>query len=180
MPKHVVQEGDCISSMAESNGLFWKTVWDHPENADLKEKRQDPNILFPGDVVFIPELRLRLETKPVDGKHKFVRKGVPAKIRIRIMQPPEPAQTAAARGTAGTANSRHVEEGDPEPEPPPSDEPRSNTPYLLNIDGTLTNGTTDGDGYVEIPISPSARQGTLTLDPGTPQETWASRITMRG
>jgi hypothetical protein len=168
---YTVQPGDCIGSLAEANGLLWQTVWDHSENTALKEKRKDPNILFPGDVVFIPEIRLRIETKPVDQKHKFIRKGIPAKIRLRIMKAPEPSQTAASRGTAGESGARHFEAGDPEPEPPQADEPRSNTPYVLNIDGTLTNGKTDADGYVEIPISPLAREGTLTLDPGTLKET---------
>jgi len=171
MPKYVVQSGDCISSLAEENGLLWQTIWDHPENAELKAKRQDPNILLPGDEVFIPAIELRLETRPVDGTHKFVKKGVPAKLRIRIMKAAEPAQGAAPRGTSGQPGSRHFEAGDPEAPEPQPDEPRSNTPYVLDIDGKLTDGQTDGDGYIEIKIPPRAKNGNLKLDPGTSKET---------
>jgi hypothetical protein len=33
MPKHTVAEGECLSSIAHRYGFFWKTLWDHPENA---------------------------------------------------------------------------------------------------------------------------------------------------
>jgi len=41
--------------------------------------------------------------------------------------------------------------------------PRAGLSYVLSIDGTLTNGTTDGEGRIEVPISPSASQGQLTI-----------------
>jgi N-acetylmuramoyl-L-alanine amidase len=50
-------QGDSTTRIAFRNGFFWKTVWEHPENSELKSKRKDPNILLPGDTVFIPERR---------------------------------------------------------------------------------------------------------------------------
>jgi hypothetical protein len=43
-------------------------------------------------------------------------------------------------------------------------------PYVLNVDGKLTNGSTDADGTIDVPIPPGARRGKLTLSPGTTQE----------
>jgi hypothetical protein len=86
MPKnHTVAQGDCISSIAEKNGLFWETVWNHPENSELKEKRKDPNILLPGDVVFVPDKQMKEESGATEQCHKFRKKGVPAKIRLQIL-----------------------------------------------------------------------------------------------
>jgi N-acetylmuramoyl-L-alanine amidase len=59
MPNHNVVQGDCVLSIAEQYGFFWETVWNHPSNAELKKKREDPAILYPGDVVFVPEKRLK-------------------------------------------------------------------------------------------------------------------------
>ena len=35
----------------------WKMIYEHPDNKDFKDKRTNPNILFPGDRVLIPDKR---------------------------------------------------------------------------------------------------------------------------
>src|SRR3954452_2305780 len=55
MPTYTVQQGDHMSGIAEQFGFQqMETVWNHPNNAELKQLRKDPHILFPGDQVFIP------------------------------------------------------------------------------------------------------------------------------
>jgi hypothetical protein len=34
-----IEAGDCIFSIADSAGHYWKTIWDHPRNHQLKQKR---------------------------------------------------------------------------------------------------------------------------------------------
>ena len=85
MPEHTVAAGDCILSIAEENGFHWETIWNHASNSQLKAARGDPNVLFPGDVVFVPEKRLKEATKPTDQTHKFVKKGTPGKVRLRLL-----------------------------------------------------------------------------------------------
>jgi hypothetical protein len=90
MPTHTVKAGDCISSIAEKHGLFWETVWDHPDNAQLKAEREDPNVLRPGDQVFVPEKEKKEKSCAAGTKHSFVRKGVPARFAISLYDDDEP------------------------------------------------------------------------------------------
>jgi len=133
MPKQPVGQGESTSSLAKKNGFFWKTIWEHPENAELKSLRKDPNVLFPDDEIFIPEKQLKDVSKPVDQVHKFKRKGEPCKLKVQLMK-------------AG--------------------KPRKNETYVLNLDGKLINGTTDGDGKLEHFISGDSRSALLTLRNG--------------
>lgn len=88
MPKeHRVRPGECISSIAETNGFFPDTIWNHADNADLKKLRQDPNTLVPGDVVVIPDKEAGEESGATGARHKFKRKGVPETFVIRLLDP---------------------------------------------------------------------------------------------
>ena len=81
---HTVVEGDSIPSLAYAAGLFPETVWNDPRNAELKALRKDMNILLPGDQVFLPEKRRRVESAGADARHRFRRKGVPIKLRLQL------------------------------------------------------------------------------------------------
>jgi len=85
MPNHTVSQGECISSIAWQHGFFPNTIWNDPANAALKSARKDPNVLFPGDVVFIPEKQSKQADAATEKKHTYVLKGVPAKLRLRIL-----------------------------------------------------------------------------------------------
>ena len=130
MPNYTVKQGDCISSIAYKHGLFWEKVWDHPQNSKLKEKRKDPNILHPGDIVFVPDKEEKQESGATEQRHRFCKKGVPEKLRITFM--------------AGK-------------------EPIANEKYVLDIDGDLRSGATDGEGNLEETIPPNARSAKLWL-----------------
>jgi hypothetical protein len=80
--EHIVQQGDCISSIAAQYGFTPETIWDFPANSELKQKRQNGNVLFEGDVVVVPDKTLREESRPTDQKHKFLREGIPEMLKI--------------------------------------------------------------------------------------------------
>jgi hypothetical protein len=86
----VVVSGDSIPSIADDSGHFWETVWNFPDNAELKSKRKNPNILAPGDEVSVPPIRLKDFPCGTDARHSFKRKGVPNKIKIQLFQFGEP------------------------------------------------------------------------------------------
>jgi hypothetical protein len=85
---YVVQQGDCISSLAYSCGFKWQTLWDY--NPELKALRKNPNALQPGDLIKIPALRPRYEERSTDQLHRFVLNGVPAKFRLVLERFDEP------------------------------------------------------------------------------------------
>ena len=82
--------GDSIPSLAKDAGHFWPTVRDHPANAELKALRKNPNVLNPGDEVFIPEIEVVEKSKSSDQKHKFKLKGEKLKYKLRLMRLGEP------------------------------------------------------------------------------------------
>lgn len=60
MPEHTVKPGECLSSIAADYGFGdWKALYDHPSNAALRRKRENPHLLFPGDTVSIPEKQIK-------------------------------------------------------------------------------------------------------------------------
>lgn len=129
---YIVKEDDCMSSIAEATGHFWQTLWDDPANANLKEVRKDPNVLLPGDKVTVKPITKKTVSKATNASYRFRRKGVPAKLHIRLMK---------------------------------YGEPRANESYRVDIDGKLTRGVTDGQGYVDIYIPCNAKKGKLWVGP---------------
>jgi len=69
---HTVEQGEYLASIAKDYGFSdWHTIYDHPQNADLKKNRPNPNILLPGDEIFIPDKQLKQESCPTEKKHCF-------------------------------------------------------------------------------------------------------------
>jgi len=86
MAVHIVEDGECLSSLAARYGLpGWKALHDHPANAALKKKRPNPNVLAPGDQVMVPDR----ETKSVSGvtgrRHTFVVTRRTVKLRVALV-----------------------------------------------------------------------------------------------
>jgi hypothetical protein len=162
MPDYTVRQGDSTSSIAFRHGMFWETIWDHSANAELRASREDKNILYPGDVLFIPDGNIRAESGSTEQRHRYRLRGVPERIRLRFIEDREESAQ-----TAGSSNQSQRSSGGRDQS---KDMPRANVPYVLDIDGRLTQGNTDDDGCVECPIPPDARRGRVILNPSTPQQ----------
>lgn len=76
--------GESIPSIAKSKGFFWKTIWEHPNNAGLKAERESPNILYRGDRVFVPDKELKEVPCATNERHDFRLKGDPVKFVLRL------------------------------------------------------------------------------------------------
>jgi hypothetical protein len=82
---HVVQQGEHLSQIAKQYGFRdFNTVWNHPDNADLKKLRQSPNVLFPGDTVKIPDKTQKKESRPTGQKHSFKLAGGRLLLRLAL------------------------------------------------------------------------------------------------
>lgn len=80
---HIVEQGEYLASIAKDYGFSdWHTIYDHPQNADLKKKRPNPNVLFPGDQLFIPDKQLKEESCATEKKHRFQIKVPKASLKI--------------------------------------------------------------------------------------------------
>ena len=86
MPKRKVGQGETTSSIAKKNGFFWRTIWEHGENADLRAKRRDPNVLLADDLIFVPEKKLKEVSKGTETEHVFKLKGEPAKLKLQLFK----------------------------------------------------------------------------------------------
>jgi N-acetylmuramoyl-L-alanine amidase len=72
MPNNEVQQGECLSKIAGSYGFRdWKRIYNHANNAEFRKKRPNPNIIFPGDIVWIPEKDEQGRDIPTGKRHSF-------------------------------------------------------------------------------------------------------------
>lgn len=69
---YTVVQGDHLSRVAAQFGFAdYLTIWDHASNASLKKARDNPNVLLPGDRLFIPDLEPKRETVATGKTHPF-------------------------------------------------------------------------------------------------------------
>ena len=82
---HIVTSGEWISKIAAIYGFAdWKQIWNAPENADLRIQRSDPNVIYPGDQVYVPQRKLREESCSSDKRHNFVLGKNKKRLKIKL------------------------------------------------------------------------------------------------
>jgi N-acetylmuramoyl-L-alanine amidase len=59
-------------SIAKAYGYRnWRTIYDHPQNSEFRRKRPNPDVLRPGDQIYIPDRTPRTESCASDKQHTF-------------------------------------------------------------------------------------------------------------
>ncbi len=82
---HTVRQGECFSSIARRYGFSSHLpVYNAPENAELRKKRPNPNILAPGDVIHIPELQTPSFRVATGRTHTFRLKKEKTTLRLVV------------------------------------------------------------------------------------------------
>lgn len=89
MPKfHVVSVGEHLPGIAARYGFRdWRTVWEGPDNADLRDLRTEPAALLPDDVVAIPDPEPRSVDCATAQRHTFRMRRAPVRLRLRLEDP---------------------------------------------------------------------------------------------
>ena len=55
MRPYLIWQGDYLTKLAHTMGFDGMSMWNHPRNKPLREKRQQPDMLHPGDILWIPD-----------------------------------------------------------------------------------------------------------------------------
>ena len=106
---HTVVQGEHLAGIAAQHGFRdFRTLWDHPRNAALKAERKNPNVLFPGDQVFIPDKQTREELRPVDARHRFVLAAQGLQLRVKVVDLRDKAVVRSALFRTGNGNANLV------------------------------------------------------------------------
>lgn len=170
--KYLIKPGDCIDSIAYRFSHHPATIWNHPDNAELKSIRENPNVLLKGDRLTVPEIQTKKVTGATEERHLFVRRGR-VKLRLLILHYPysedadggEPETDEDDEGELDCSGEDVEEEAEEEVSEPEEilEEPWADAPYELDLDGRPYEGSTDGDGWLEEWIPPNSERGFLRV-----------------
>ncbi len=140
---HTVAEQDCMASIASVFGFHRETLWQHAGNKALQDAKAEPLVLLPGQKVEIPARELHWQAVEAGQRVKLRRLGVPETFALTLLDREK--------------------------------KPRADLPFLATVlaaDGSRLKreqGSSDGDGRLEVKIPPHAHKLELTLGRG-PQE----------
>jgi N-acetylmuramoyl-L-alanine amidase len=69
---HVVQQGECLARIAKKYGFSsYRTIYDDSANQEFRKKRPDPNLVYPGDQIFIPDKQPKVISVATGAQHTF-------------------------------------------------------------------------------------------------------------
>lgn len=73
MPReHTIAAGETLAGLAAQHGFSrGSLIFDHPDNASLRELRTNPDVLATGDVVVLPDPVPGATQVRVDARHRF-------------------------------------------------------------------------------------------------------------
>jgi N-acetylmuramoyl-L-alanine amidase len=83
MADYTIRQGDTLARIAAAHQLAsWKKIYQHPNNADFRQKRPNPDLIYPGDLIYVPDREDRHESGDTDRRHSYVYKKPKQVLRI--------------------------------------------------------------------------------------------------
>lgn len=112
--KYMIRVGDHLSAIAAAHGFGdFKTIWEDPDNSELRAAREDPHVLAPGDLLVIPDRVVRERPCATGRAHRFVLTRAPLSLRIRVEDlRGEPLGGAEVRFAVEGAEEESTTDGD--------------------------------------------------------------------
>jgi hypothetical protein len=122
------------SIAADAGFKEWRWIWALGQNAGLRSNRPDPNLLAPGDSVFVPKVEPKTTSHPTDAAHEFVRDQDQDKLILRF-----------------NGVKVYIQNFGP-------------IAYTLTVAGTPKTGTISSeDDQVEVPLPIGTKEATLDI-----------------
>lgn len=82
---HTVAKGETLTRIAKQYKYSsWKKIYDHPDNGAFREKRPDPNIIYPGDEIIIPDIVPKKMSAKAGKSHTFCIKKEVEVVKIKL------------------------------------------------------------------------------------------------
>lgn len=130
-----VKSGESAELIVWSAGLEdFKAVWGSGDNAQLRQRRPDPNILMPGDTLVLPDAKPTVHELATGARHRVVVHVPRKELRLRVL----------AHKDTPLANAPYRLVLDDQPEP--------------------REGTTDGDGLLKEKVRIDVTGAVLEID----------------
>lgn len=105
---HIVEQGECLSSIAGKYGFQnYRAIYEHADNADFRRRRPNPNLIYPGDELVIPEAPLEVFVCKTGQLNRFVVKRPERKLHLKL-------RDGEGEAIAGADYELSIE-GDPDP-----------------------------------------------------------------
>jgi hypothetical protein len=89
MKPYVVKQGDYLEKIAHAAGADPDEVWNDPKNAGIKKQR-DPDLLHPGDIVYVPEPSPKWMPLKTGADNMYVAKVPRTKLSLTFMDRDKP------------------------------------------------------------------------------------------
>lgn len=92
--EHVIRPGECLASLAAKLRAAVDDIWELDENKDLRERRQDPYVLAPGDRVMVPTPSTQAVPVAAGMRHVFQVRSAFADFQVRVVRNGKPRANA--------------------------------------------------------------------------------------
>ena len=137
---YTVQQGEWLAKITRLYGFGdWRKIYNHPDNAQLRCLRPNPNVLYPGDRIFIPEKEIGEVSSKTEIRHRFQLRSHRESLSIRIWPSTNPIDKNSTR-------------------------PAKTMKYRLTIGSSVFRGETDEQGLLRIAtLPPHASEGVLEV-----------------
>ena len=82
---HTVAQGETLTRIAKQYRFgSVEALYNHPDNAEFKQKRPDPNVIFPGDEIIIPDIKPKKMSARAGKSHTFCVKSPKEFLRMQL------------------------------------------------------------------------------------------------